>query len=215
MRSILIFLVLTCLLVEIKGQSESSDFYNNAFGMDASFVNVLLPLTNTIGEDSPYLFSFRQYRKENKFLRFNVDLNFKLRVEDEEDSFNSDDSQFELDFRLGEGKEVALYKDLSYVYGYDFLLGTEFENSKTELEDGENVRKKIGLEFGSGVFFGFSYKIFERLFIYAEGGYYLILNNLNESFSNERNPNLDFNTKVFQIETRSKLPTSIVIFFKF
>lgn len=215
MRSILLSLLLISICLQLNGQSENSDFYKNAFGLDASFVNSLLPLSNTIGESSPYLFSFRQYSNENKFVRFNADFDFNLRLEDQEDSFNSDDSALDFDFRVGQGREIALYKDLSYVYGYDLIMGIDYEKSKTKFEEGENVRESVGLELGSGVFFGFSYKIFERLFIYAEGSYYLIMSNINERFSNETNPNLDFKTKVFQLGTRSKLPTSIVLFFKF
>ncbi len=226
-----IFLILSILFAlnlsaqtDINDNENESRQFNRQFGLNAFFINSLLPLDNDIGNSHPYLFHFMTFREGNKFHRksLNIDLDIESGKTESEPTVNQ--NFVNIDYKAGWGKHRELRKKLRGYYGFDLVPG--FDWRRTTIKDDEenpinpninsnSKRTQIGGHLGMGPMLGIQYQFTERFGVYTEATFYMVLRYSEEKFEPE-DPLLDeFTDYSFNLNTSYRLPTSLIIFYTF
>jgi len=188
------------------------------YGIDALFINRLLPLERTIGVSSPYLFNMKRWNDAGKVERFGLNIN----IVGQSDTRDNDPSQvtnsIDIDYRFGWGKKRNAFKKADWYLGTDILVNPLFESTKTITDfsgvETENKSTTIGFGTGIGPWVGLQYNFTERIGLYTEFAAYLTFDYTFSEFQTD-NSNLNgFKEKTFSYRSKFIIPGNLVIFFK-
>lgn len=201
-------------------QNEVSDkIFKKEFGLDALFINRFLPLERSIGINSPYLFNYRILREGGKFKRMGLDLDLSGLFEDNESEVGRNTFRFDLDYRVGWGKQQKVYSKLNILYGTDLLLEFFVNHTKVkELPDGSqngNSRTTTNYLMGAGPFIGAQFNFTEHFGVFTESRFYFNIFYQIEKFDDEASDLTDFTDKAFGFNRIFSTPGNLVLFYKF
>lgn len=194
--------------------------FRKSIGVDAVFVNNFLPLERSIGFSNPYEFHYFKFKSEDKFVRHAADLNLFVRDSKSDNDEDVSDQLYNVEYKISFGKAREAFKNAYILAGPEIVSEISFE--KRVVEDlnaqaisSENMNSEWYFELGGGVFAGLEYRITERFSVYTELTYHIIPSYEIQKFKSESQPLFDFEDTTFQVLSRFRLPSSIILFYTF
>ncbi len=217
-KRVLILIAFCCMNLCMFSQEENDQ---REIGIDGSFINQFIPLSNTIGLQGPYIIYYQKIKSNGAIRRLALDLDIDFLKDNDEDNASSTNFLFGIDSKFGIGKRKKVHKNIYVSYGTDILMGISYSGVKIPDSNpnpgpnSSNSFKNTSFSLGTGPFLGLQYYITSKFSFQIETSYYLVANFTSESFKSEQFPSDDFNSSELRFSDLFSLPSTFVIYYNF
>ncbi len=220
-RRVFAFLLSLLFVVMAFAQEEkmTTDF-RKAIGMDAVFINNFLPLEQSIGFTNPYEFHFLKYKSDKRFIRHAADLNLFVRKSDSRVNPDIGDQIISMEYKISFGRTREVFNKGYLLWGPEIAPDISYVRRSVEDQDAlsgsfENINTETTYELGGGIFVGFEYRFTKSFSVYTEATYHIVPSYSKFNFKSELSPELNFTEEVYQVVSRYRLPSSIILLYSF
>ena len=218
MKNFLVILI--CYSSIVIGKSQDSLFVAEHYiGIDASFINALIPLNNDIGFTAPYRFNHRRYKSDKTYNRHGLNFDLSGVFSDGGVDPNNNSNNLMIDYRFGKGRDLYSSKRFQVSGGWDMRYRIDYNNTKvastTNNPDSGSKNNSFEFRIGTGPFVGLEIKINERLSIYTDTHVYLNLSYEWNRFVLDQSPDDASPEHTVQYWDWQHLPTHIIFFYKY